>query len=281
MKDISIALVNYHCEEKILRSLVSLLADISECPYKVGITVVDNSTANSTLRDKLASSFPQVSYIPLPTNVGFGKAGTIAFKTTPARYYFSLNPDTRFLENNHTIASIITFMDAHPEIGCIGPKLLNRDGSVQYSCFRFNLMSILIKPFRYVDIGFVKRNKFITKHIARLLMQDFDHNQTRPVDWVLGAAMILRKEIIEKIGWFDERFFLYFEDCDWCRRVWEAGSKVYYVPTITIEHDHARGSAEIHGIFRALIKNKLARIHAISWIKYLLKWLGKHRSFSQ
>ena len=151
---------------------------------------------------------------------------------------------------------------------------MNMDGSLQYSCYRFDLQSIMIKPLK--QINWDKKYKWIQKYADRLIMKDFDHNETRPVDWVLGAAMVVRKEVVDQLGWFDERYFMYLEDCDWCRTMWENGWPVYYVHDIVIMHMHARESAKVPGIIKALFKNKLARIHLASWGKYLLKWRGKH-----
>lgn len=278
MKDINIVFLNYLCKDDILRAIDSLILDTKNCPYDIQITVSDNSKNQDGIREELLARFPQVKYIDCGGNVGFGKGNTIGFRATPARYYFSLNRDTVIPENSRVIGRIIKYMDEHPKIGCIGPKLLNLDGSLQYSCYRFDLPSILIKPLK--QINFDKKYKWVRKHTNRLLMKDFDHDKTRPVDWVLGAALVVRREVVEEINWFDDRFFMYLEDCDWCHRMWEAGWPVYYVHDIVIEHMHARESAKVPGIFKALLKNKLARIHLNSWIKYLLKWRGKHKYYA-
>jgi len=225
----------------------------------------------------LATKFPQVKYIDSRGNVGFGKGNNTGFKIAPARYYFSLNPDTIILENSQTIERLIEFMDKHSKIGCVAPKLVNEDGTLQYSCYRFDLPSILIKPLK--QINFDKKYNWIRKHTDKLIMKDFDHNETRPVDWVLGAAMVVRREVVEQLGFFDDRYFMYMEDCDWCRRMWDAGWPVYYVHNIIIKHAHARESAKVPGIFKALFKNKLARIHLKSWVKFLWKWKGTNKYY--
>lgn len=277
MIDINIVFLNYFMKDDILQAIDSLVRDIQNCPYKVQITVADNSENKDGIKEDLEKKFSQVRYVDSGGNVGFGKGNTIGFKTAEARYYFALNRDTIIPENGKTIERLIRFMDEHPKIGCIGPKLLNMDGSLQYSCYRFDLASILIKPLK--QIHFDQKYKWIKKHADKLEMKDFDHNETRPVDWVLGAAMVVRKEVVDKIGWFDERYFMYLEDADWCHRMWEAGFPVYYVPEITILHRHARESAKVPGIFKALFKNKLARIHFASWLRYLWKWRRNHRYY--
>ncbi|MEK7084735.1 MAG: glycosyltransferase, partial [Patescibacteria group bacterium] len=88
-----------------------------------------------------------------------------------------------------------------------------------------------------------------------------------------------RKEVVDDIGWFDPRYFIYMEDCDFCRTMWEAGWPVYYVHDIRIKHAHTRESAKVPGI-KAILKNKLSRIHVKSWMQYLWKWRKTHRFYT-
>lgn len=272
IKDIHIVFVNYFTKSDILDAIASVLKDIDNAShfYLVQITVVDNSENKDNIKEDLAAKFPTVSYIDCGGNVGFGRGNTIGFKSVPARYYFALNRDTIISENSRVIERIIKFMDDHPKVGCIGPKLLNTDGTLQYSCYRFDWQSILIKPLK--QINFDKKYKWVKKLSDRLLMKDFDHNSTIPVDWVLGAAMVVRKEVVDQVGSFDDRYFMYMEDCDWCRQMWNHGWSVYYVHDIIITHKYTRESAKIPGVFKALIKNKLARMHLKSWLQYIWKW---------
>jgi hypothetical protein len=277
MKDINIVLLNYFYKEDIIQALNSLVADIAGCSYDVQITVADNSENKDGIKEVVFANFKDVKYVDCGGNVGCGRGHTIGFKTTPARYYFALNPDSIIPPGEHTVERIIRFMDSHPKIGCMGPKLVNTDGTLQYSCYRFDLPSIFVKPFR--QINWDKKYKRIGKYISRLLMKDFDHNETRPVDWVLGAAMIVRGEVAEKVGWFDPRYFMYLEDCDWCRAIWESGWPVYYVHDIVIQHRYSRESAKVPGILKALFLNRLARAHLSSWLKYMWKWRSTHKYY--
>jgi len=278
MKDIHIVFLNYVRKDDIVTALTSVFADIQECSYSVAITVVDNSQNQDGIREILRDRFPLVRYIDAGGNVGFGRGNNVGFKAEEARYYFALNPDTIIPDTARVIERIVKFMDEHVRIGGIGVKLVNMDDSLQYSCYRFNLSSILIKPLKHINLD--KKYRWVKKHADKLEMKDFDHSTTRPVDWVLGAALVVRKEVVDQIGLFDERYFMYFEDCDWCHRMWDAGWSVYYVHDIVIKHAHARDSAKVPGIFRALFKNKLARIHAVSWIKYVWKWRNSHKYYA-
>lgn len=270
MKDINIVFVNFMCKSDIFQAIDSIRRDIVNCPFNVQVTVADNSENKDGIKEDVAAIYPEVKYVDSGGNVGFGKGNTNGFQATPARYYFALNRDTIIPPNSKTIERLVRFMDENPKVGCIGPKLVNMDGTLQYACYRFDLPSLLIKPLK--QINWDKKFKWAEKYTNRLLMKDFDHNSTRPVDWVLGAAMLVRQEVIDDIGWFDERYFMYLEDCDWCHRMWEKGWPVYYVHDIIIQHRYARDSAKVPGIVKALFKNKLARIHLESWLKYMWKW---------
>lgn len=279
MKDLNIVFLNYFCKEDILRAVESVLADLGNCPHDVQITIVDNSQNQDSIGKDIFHRFPQVQYINTGANVGFGKGNAIGFRATPARYYFALNRDTIVPPGAHTIRRLIEFMDRHPKIGCIGPKLVDAEGNLQPACFRFDLASLLIKPLK--QINWDKRFAWVKKYTDQLHMADFNYNETRPVDWVLGAAMLVRHEVVEHIGWFDERYFMYMEDCDWCRTMWEHGWPVYFVHDIVIQHRYARDSARVPGLVKPLFKNNLARIHLASWLKYMWKWRGTHRFYGR
>jgi len=279
MKDLNVVFLNHNCKEDILKAVNSALQDRANSSYSIQLTVVDNSQNQDGIKESLILLHPDILYVDSGKNVGFGQGNVIGFKAVPSRYYFALNRDTLIPENSKVFDRLISFMDTHPKIGCVGPKLVNMDGTLQHSCFRFDLASLFIKPLK--QINWNKRYKWVKKHTDQLLMTDFDHNETRPVDWVLGAAMMVRAEVVESIGWFDYRYFMYLEDCDWCKTMWEAGYPVYYVHDVIIKHKYTRESAKVPGPIRALIKNKLARIHLVSWIKYMWKWKSSHRYYGK
>ncbi|MBP9695519.1 MAG: glycosyltransferase family 2 protein [Candidatus Magasanikbacteria bacterium] len=276
MKDLNIVYVNYQTASDIIDAVASVFRDIEGSKYDIQVTVVDNSGNRDGIAQEL-KQFPTVKYIDALENIGFGAGNTVGFEATPARYYFALNRDTIIPDDKRTIDRLISFMDEHPKIGCIGPKLLNSDGTVQDSCYRFDLVSMLIKPLK--QLQWHEDYKFVKRLTDRMLMKDFDRNKTQPVDWVLGAAMLVRAEVSSLIGWFDPRYFMYLEDADWCRSMWAHGWPVYYVHDIEIIHRYARDSAKVPGL-KALIKNPLARMHVRSWLRFLWKWRGKFRHLS-
>lgn len=277
MTDVTIALVNFHMAARLKENLPSIFSDIRSSAYDIKLVVVDNSQNSDGIKEILASDFPDAIYLDATKNIGFGAANNLAFQAYPARYYFALNTDVVMPKSGQSIDQMVTFMDDNLRIGALAPKLLNTDGSVQHSCFRFDRSGMLIKPFRH--LGFDKKFSWAKRRVALLEMRDFKKNHSQPVDWVLGAAMMVRHDVTKEIGFFDESYFLYLEDCDWCHRMWEAGWPVYYVHHIELTHHHDRGSAKVPGIIKALIKNPAARQHLLSWLRYNKRWWSKQKYY--
>lgn len=266
MFDIAIILVNYRMTEDIRQLLTSLKEDSVGSQLEVKVAVVDNTPEEGAWL-MLKNNFPEVKYLPQDRNFGFGRAQNIGLQSVEAKYYFILNPDTIFPSGEKVLERLYDFMEKHPKIGMIGPKLLNSDSSLQYSCYRFP--SFWMPLYRRSSLGLKPRHK---KKVEKYLMKDFDHKKTQPVDWLMGSAMVVRGEALKQVGLFDERFWMYFEDCDLCQRFWEAHWPVYYVHDIKIKHHHGKGSAKVPGLFRSIIKNPLTRVHIFSWLKYMWKW---------
>ena len=112
------------------------------------------------------------------------------------------------------------------------------------------------------------------RHIDWFLMRDKDPALSRRVGWIMGSAMFVRREAAREVGLMDERFFMYMEDVDWCRRFWEKGWEVAYVPEAKLYHYHGKGSAK-GGVLRSLFANRLTWYHITSAAKYFLKYQGK------
>jgi len=277
MFDLNIVIVNFLTKAQVENAVRSVLVDLASSPLSAQITVVDNSQNIDGVKEALASHGNKVKFVDALGNIGFGAGNNLGFRAVRARYQMILNPDTIVPHGARVLERLVKFMDDHPQVGAAGPKLLYPDDSTQYSCYRFDRPSILIKPFKHINWD--KKYKFIKKYVDRLEMKDWEHNETRPVDWLLGAALILRSAAVQKVGMFDGRYFMYLEDCDLCQTLWENGIPVYYVHDIAITHHHERLSAAVPGALTALVKNKLARIHLASWVKYLWKWRQKHKYY--
>jgi hypothetical protein len=266
MVDISVVIVNYKMKEFIREALTTLYRDVEGGPMSVQVVVVDNNSDDG-VGEMLASEFPHALFLQNGANLGFGAACNNGMRAVEANYYFLLNPDTRFTESR-TIERLWRFMEENPRAGLCAPRLMNFDGTLQHSCCRFP--SLLVPLFRRTRLGNLPLAKRATDGF---LMKDWNHGKYRLVEWVIGSAMFARATAIAKVGLMDERFFMYFEDTDWCRRFWEAGWPVYYVADVSLQHAHQRASAKM-SVWRGLFLNRTTQYHIKSWMKYLLKYRG-------
>ncbi len=274
MKDISIVIVNYKMRDLIDKCLHTLFEDMRGVGLDIDIVVIDNNSHDG-VGELLKEKYPTVRFIPQDVNPGFGTSQNKGMSSVDATYYFALNPDTEFLPEQHTIQRLYSFMENNPNVGMVGPRIVYPDGSLQYSCWRF---PSFFQPFyNRTKLGSTKWGKRKYDHH---MMKDFGHDKTMPVDAIMGSAMFVRGSAIKDVGMFDENFWMYYEDIDWSLRMWEAGWPVYYVHDIVLQHLHGRGSASVPGLFNALIKNKLFRVHVRSWLKYMWKWRGTNKYYA-
>lgn len=257
---LSIVILNYR-SRGLLRQCLKGLAT-ARLAVSHEIIVVDNASGDGTV-SMLREDFPNVRAIASPVNSGFATGNNLGLLAARGQYALILNPDLVVLPGS--IERLVAFLDAHPDTAVVAPRLLNPDGTVQASCYRFP--DAWIPLLRRTPLG---RLGFAQPHLRRYLMTDWSHTETQTVDWALGACLLVRFSAIERVGLFDERYFLYFEDVDWCRRFWEAGFAVYYLPEATLVHYHQRLSAEYPGLRGVL--SALTRVHILSGLLYFLKF---------
>ena len=234
MFDLSIIIVNYKTKNLLEQCLNSIYSENYHFSYEV--SVVDNDSKDSSI-EMVNKKFPQVKLIENRNNLGFAAANNQALRRSNARYLLLINPDTVVLLDSLNV--MMEFMDEHPEAGIAGCKLLNPDHSLQYSCRNFSTLATFFLRGIHLDSIF-PNNTILQKY----MMFDWDHNQVREVNWVLGSCMMVRRKAIEQVGMLDENFVLYFEDQDWCYRMWKHGWKVYYVPQAQMIHYYQRHSAK-------------------------------------
>ncbi|MCX7995333.1 MAG: glycosyltransferase family 2 protein [candidate division WOR-3 bacterium] len=261
---ISIIIVHYNAIRDLKECLTAL--ENSNIDYPFEIIIVDNASAQSI--KNLIQSFARIFKIYLienRMNTGYAHAVNQGIRKSRGKYLLIINPDISITAQS--VEKMIEFMDKEKRAGIIAPALVNPDGTIQYTCFRFpKLLTPLIRR------SFLKFLPFGKNELKRYLMLDFNHDTIREVDWVLGAAMMVKRQAVEKVGMMDERFFLYFEDVDWCRRFHGKGYKVIYFPEAKFVHKYARYSAK-KGLFLSFF-NKYFWLHLGSCMKYFLKWSG-------
>ncbi len=225
--DLTVIILNWNTRELLKESLQSLL---DQPPgLNTQIIVADNASEDGS-REMVRALFPNVTLVVNTSNIGFGAGNNAALPLANGRYVLFLNSDTKVTQG--ALQTLVTYADANPDIGIVGPKLLNADGSLQYSCRQYP--NLATGFFRNTPLGrLFPRNRFASDY----LMKDWDHATPRDVDWVSGAALMMRRALVDQIGAFDADFYMYCEDVDLC---WRANHtkpwRVTYLPDAVIYH---------------------------------------------
>ncbi|HOZ53074.1 MAG TPA: glycosyltransferase family 2 protein [bacterium] len=254
--DISIVIVNYKSKEK-LRACLESIANSDLKDISSEVIVIENNSGDN-LKD-LQREILNFKLVESDKNLGMGGGNNLGIRISQGDFVLILNPDT--ILKKDSIKILLDYIRNNPDVYIVGPKLLNVDSSLQLSCSYFPRPWTPI--FRRTFLG-----RFFKKHLDWFLMKDFSHDIIKEVDWLMGSCLMIRKEGFEG---FDERFFMYFEDIDVCRRAWKVDKKVVYNPRAEVIHHHARESAK-HPWYFSIFKDKLAQEHIKSWFKYFKKW---------
>lgn len=225
--DLSIIIVNFNAIKLLRDCLESIRASAPN--HRLQVIVVDNASRDGSVA-MVRDEFPEVQLIDNPTNAGFTRANNQGIEVAKGRHILLLNNDTRVLADS--MGRTIDFLDKNPDVGAAGLKLLNQDGSLQLSCRRFPSFSQALFNHNSILTQVFPNNPFSRSY----LMTDIQRDVVQDVDWVSGACLFIRREVIDAIGGLDERFFMYSEDVDYCFRVWKAGWRVTYIPIGEVVH---------------------------------------------
>ena len=226
MIDLNIIIVSWNCKNYLLKCIRSIYLYPPRCSYK--ITIVDNGSSDGTV-DAVMSDFPDVYVIKNETNLGFASANNLVLKQRGAHYYLLLNPDTEVYAN--AIQTLLEFAERNPDAYGVGPKIVNKDGTHQITGVTFpNNWNILTETF-FLDRIFPK-SRILGSHKKKYL----DWTIPQSLDYIQGSALLIKDKALEEIGLLDEKFFLFFEETDWCYRVKKAGKEILYCPYSVIKH---------------------------------------------
>ena len=204
--------------------------------------MVDNASSDGTVK-AMRKDYPYLKLIENARNKGFAAANNIAIKSSSSEYILLINSDCRVYTNS--IDKLLEFADANDDAGITGPRIINNDGSLQFSCRKFpsffdaGMHSLLtnIAP----DNPFSRRYK----------LTDINRDEISKVDWVSGSCMLIRRAALNDTGLMDEKYFMYVEDTDLCYQMWKKGWKVYYFPESEILH-HIGGSTKNNALSGAV-----------------------------
>lgn len=230
--DLSVTICSWNTRDDLAACLSSLEAVRDEASFEV--LVIDNNSQDDSAQ-MVRERFPWVTLYESPVNLGFTGGHNELLGRRRGRHAFLLNSDAAVFPG--CIRTMLEFAANNPQVGIIGPKILNPDGSLQLSCRRFPNPRAAM--FRNTFLGrLFPKNKYLREY----LMTDWAHDEPRLVDWVSGAAMFVREEVMDKIGLMDPKFFMFCEDVDWCFRAWKAGFEVAYLPTAVVSHAIGRST---------------------------------------
>ncbi len=231
---VSIIIVNYRVPKLLKACLESIKANVkAECE----VIVTDNASNDGSV-EMIRNEFPWVKLIANPTNDGFAAGNNLALPKATGQYVFYLNPDAEVIGD--AVDKLVRYLDTHKTVGLVAPKLINTDGSLQKSVHKYySFWDTLIdnRLFPYV----FKNAKWFQKINYAFWL----HNEERDIDWAKGAALMVRKSILDELGAFDEQFWIYGEEIDLCYRIKHAGWNVRFYPYAVIRH-HEKQSSRQH-----------------------------------
>lgn len=285
--DVSFLIVSWNVRDLLRCALASVLADTAGLQCE--IILVDNASRDGTV-EMVRAEFPDVRLIQNGVNRGFTGGNNQAFDEASGRYFFLLNPDAELIPGS--TRALIDYMGVHPGVGIAGPQLLNPDRTIQSSRRRFpDLTTALLE-------STVLQQRFPhNRWLGRYYMLDTPDDAAQDVDWVVGAAMFVRREMYEKVGAFDQGFFMYSEELDWCYRAKRAGWRVVYFPRAQVVHQEGKSSEQVlaerdiyfhsskirffhkyHGSLQAtLLRTFLLGTFSYQLIEESAKWLVGHK----
>lgn len=251
--DLSIITVPWNVKDLVRKNFQAIYSRTSNIEFEV--ISVDNNSQDGT-KDMIRFEFPQVKAILNDYNAGFSKANNQGIKISKGRYVLLLNPDMQVHEG--TLEGMVRWMDANPEAGIAGCKLTKENGEivphVRHYPGLFDQMAVILKlPHLFPTI------------LNHYMWRDFDYSCEQEVDSIRGSFFMIRREVLDKLGGLDERYFIWFEEVDFCRQAKEAGWKVMYTPSVECIDYVGKSFAQVPG-------GKLQKIFQASMTLYFKKW---------
>ena len=218
MSQLTVSIVNYNAGDYLLGTLESLMLVSNE--MKMDITVVDNSSTDDSIK-QAQLKFPNIKYILNKENVGFGRAHNQVIRNVKSKYILILNPDMVVKEG--AIKECLRYMEDHGDVGAVTPKIIFEDGRVDMTAHRGF-------PTPWASLLYFLGDDSLY-HLSKIKI-----NQPHEVDAITGAFFFTSKEVLEKVGVFDEDYFMYVEEVDLCYRIKKEGSRILYLPKWSIIH---------------------------------------------
>jgi GT2 family glycosyltransferase len=233
---VTVVIVSYNTRDLLRDCLASLPAAAG--PRTFETVVVDNRSRDGSA-EMVEREFPSVRVIRPDRNLGFAAANNRGFAVARGRYLYCLNPDTR--SHAGSLDALVRVLEEEPEVGYVGPRLLNADGTHQLSAYRFHTA---LTPFvSWSMLGLDRRFPY-SRH-ATSMHHAYGRDEPFAAEWLLGAAILVRRDAVEAAGGFDESYFLYAEEIEWCHRLSRAGWRGRYAPEATVTHIRSASTSHL------------------------------------
>ncbi len=290
--EISVIIVSWNVCDLLRHCLAALRTPDGPSPdpeEAYEIIVVDNGSRDGSA-GMVAAEFPNVHLIRNPDNRGFTAANNQGLAASHGDKLVLLNPDTQVVGD--ALPAMAAYLAAHPRVGAVGPQLRYPDGSLQSSRRRFPTLATALLESTLLQEWWPDN-----RVLRRYYMIDTPDNAAQPVDWVVGACMMVRRGAFEQVGGLDEGFFMYSEEMDWCHRIKDAGWEIAYLPSAVVVHHEGKSSDQVlaarhihfqsskvryfrkyHGDTHAeIVRTFLLATYAFQWAREGLKWLVGHK----
>lgn len=264
---LTIIIVSWNVRELLKRALISIFASWGAHPG-LEVIVVDNASTDDSVA-MLHAEFPHITTIANTENLGFTKGNNQGLAAAHGAFILLLNPDTEV--QGPALHTLVDYARQNPGTGMVGPQLLNPDQTVQPSRRRFPTLPVLFLESTWLQ-------KFAPRAILRhYYMEDRSDAERQAVDWITGAAMLTRREVVNQVGGLDEGFFMYSEELDWCKRIRNAGWEITYLPTARITHHEGKSSEQVvparHIYFQSSKVRYVRKYHSAFIAEVLRLWL--------
>lgn len=275
MIDLSIIIVSWNvatlldaCLRSILASGVSIGSDQTDASLTAEIIVVDSASTDATVAH-IRAHFPQVRLLPQAENVGFTRGNNLGLEHAQGRLILLLNPDTEIIGD--ALQTMVAYFDQHPDVGIVGPRTHNTDGTVQSTRRRFPTKQVAFFESTWLQ-PFAP-----TKLLKRFYVLDQPDEGTVDVDWVQGSALMTRRTVYEQIGGLDEGYVMYSEELDWCKRAKSAGWHISYLGTAQITHHGGKSTEQVkarsHIYFQQSKLRYFRKYHGVPFAQILRAFL--------
>ena len=268
MARVDVVVVCWNDKDKIATALDSVfaLSEVRDDAAFARVIVSDNGSTDGSrefLRERYGAG---VEILENCSNLGFGAACNRAFAAGDSEYAYLLNPDAELKDG--ALRSIVAFMDEHPRCGIAGSRIYNSDGSIQESCGEFDTWTgAFLRSSAWGEWPFLR------EYANGASLREWGHRSERRVDLAIGAALAIRRALIDEIGPFDERFFLYHEEVDFAKRAAAAGWETWYVPASEAIHEgmgSARGQYSVEGRKQTSRRKYWIKHHGVLWYAALV-----------